>query len=535
MIEILNENLKKLDILRKYTFAQYEDKFREVGSFEIHARIVDENLYLLDKEKEFYVLFDGEVFGKIENIKKESDSEYEKIITIKGRLGTLLFTKRVIAGTINYKGNTAHFIRDVIYNEIVKDVQSKRYINIDLQYDNEEYLNSFCSQMEKQVTGGYVWDEIQKVMEQDKLGIYFVPIVETEHIEEGETEPTNISKWKLTISAGKDRTKNNKQGNVPVVFSQSLSNIARTDYEIDTSKYCNVAYVAGEGEKENRKWYEVYTKEEVVRSAVDKKGWKRNELWIDARDIQSSDDKGNAITEEEYEQLINQRASEKFTENAKQESYTSTITEANKQYTYGKDFYKGDLVTVIDDELGISIDVQITNVTKSIEGVREIVDIGFTYGKINRDPVKQIEAIESIVEKNGNDIKYIENVLKQNNIFYKKSESVKLKLSNAGFVTTSGTSFGLCFSISKLISKDISGIEIKEMMCTIRQDGNYLFGTAIENGNGTNLITTPTESIFNDLLNGSMANIAMKLEKSPSGTKNNDTIGCSGYIILEFL
>lgn len=412
MIEILDENLKKVDILRKYTFVQYNDKFREVGTFKINARIVQENLYLLDRTKEFYVLFDGTVFGKVENVKRESDSEYEQTIVLSGRLGLLLFTKRVIAGTIKFKGNTAQFVKNVIYNEIVKDQSSKRYVNIDIQYDDETYLTSFCSLIDKQVTGGYVWDSVQSVLEQDKLGLYFVPIVETEHIPSLGTEPTNISKWKLTISAGKDRTKGNTKGNVPVVFSQSLSNIARTDYELDTQKYCNVAYVAGEGEEEQRKWYEVYAKEETTRGVEEKTGWKRNELWIDARDIQSTDEEGNEITEAEYETLIKQRADEKFTDNAIEESYTATLTEANKQYTYGVDYVLGDLVTVIDDELGISIDVQVTGVTKSTEGVREIVDIDFTYGKVNRDPTEQIKNIGGLIEKNNNDIVYIENKIK---------------------------------------------------------------------------------------------------------------------------
>lgn len=409
MIEILDENLKKVDILRKYTFSQYEDKFREVGTFKINARIVQDNLFLLDKTKEYYVLFDEKVFGKVENIKRESDSEYEKTIVLSGRLGTLLFTKRVIAGTIKFQGKTAQFVKEVIYNEVVKEATSKRYVNIDIQYDNEEYLNTFCSTIDKQVTGGYVWDSIQPALEQDKLGVYFVPIVETEHIPEGGTEPTNISKWKLTISAGKDRTKGNTQGNVPVVFSQSLSNIARTNYELESKQYCNVAYVAGEGEEEQRKWYEVYAKEEVAKGVEDKSGWQRNELWIDARDVQSKDKEGNELTDEEYEQLIKQRANEKFAENEKGESYTATITEANKQYTYGIDYVLGDLVTVIDDELGITVDAQVTTVTKSIEGVREIVDIDFTYGKVNRDPVDQIGNIGGIVDKNSNDIKYLEN------------------------------------------------------------------------------------------------------------------------------
>lgn len=404
MIEILDENLKKVDILRKYTFAQYSDRFRDVGTFVINVRILGENLYLLNKNKQYYVLFDGKVFGKIESVKRSSDSEYEKTIELRGRLSPVLFTERVVTGTLNFKGNTAQLVRTLVENEITKDVNSDRYVNINIKYDNEEYLNSICSKVDKQITGGYIWDGMKQVLEQDKLGLFFVPNVTTEQ-QQGE-EVTNISSWNLTISAGVDRTKENKQGNKPIVFSQSLSNIERTEYGLDISKFRNVAYVAGEGEADKRKWYEIHLNSE---QANKNKGWKRKELWIDARDIQSKDDKGTAISQAEYEQLIKQRANEKFAENTIAESYSGTIFEANKQHTYGKDYKIGDFVTIIDKELGISVNVQITEVIRSWQEFGEIIDIDFTYGAINREPSEQLQEIGSTVDKNKNDIIYLEN------------------------------------------------------------------------------------------------------------------------------
>lgn len=427
MIEILNENFLKIDILRKYTFAQYTNKFREVGTFKINARLVEENLYLLAKQ-DMYVLFDGRILGKIEDVKKESDSEFEQTIELSGRLANVLFTKRVVAGTIKFKGNTAQLIKSVIENEITKDKNSNRYIDIVIKYDNESYLNSICSKVEKEITGGYIWDSIQQVMEQDSLGIYFLPIVSTKH-KNSEGLDTNISSWELYISAGKNRTKQNRKNETPVVFSQSLSNIARTDYEYNTESYCNVAYVAGEGEGTERKWYE------IKRTSEEEKGWKRNELWVDARDIQSVDEEGNEITKQEYDELIKQRSSEKFTEASKEESYEATITEANKQYTYGTDYVLGDFVTIVDNELEIEIDAQITEVTRTIEGVREIVDIAFTYGKVNRDPVEQIKVVENITDKNINDIKYLEATLN-------KQMSYPIKAITIGYDTSGDLEIG---------------------------------------------------------------------------------------------
>ena len=91
---------------------------------------------------------------------------------------------------------------------------------------------------------------------------------------------------------------------------------------------------------------------------------------------------------------------------------------------YGKDYNLGDLVTVQDDVLGIVVDAQITQVTKTVQGSSEIIDIAFTYGKINREPVEQIKRTEKRVEKTENEIKYLENrITKVNNEINKRGES----------------------------------------------------------------------------------------------------------------
>lgn len=401
LIYVLDEQFKKIDLLRKYTFAQYTDMFRNIGTFTINARIVKENLFLLDKTKQYYILFDNKIVGEVKNVTRDSDSEYEKVITITGKLAPTLFENRVINGTLNFSGYTFDYVKELVETQITDDVESKRYIPINVEVLQSEDLKEHCSTIDKQVTGGYIWDEMLVALEQDSLGIRIYP--------EGDklvaSAEKGIEEWKLQIQDGVDRTKGNTDGNIPVIFSQSLSNISRTSYVIDRTNYKNVAYVAGEGEETDRKWYEIYSNE----SEESKIGWQRKELWVDARDVQSENADGTTMSEEQYEEAIKQRANEKFTETKLAETYTATITNANKQYTYGVDYNIGDYVTIIDDELGITVDVQITEVTKSIEGNQEIVDIGFTYGVVRRDPVEDIKNNTSKIEQIRNDIKYIEN------------------------------------------------------------------------------------------------------------------------------
>ena len=439
LIYILDSQMRKIGMLRKYTFVQYTDMVRDIGTFTINARIVKENLFLLDKNKKFYVLFDNRIVGKVTNVTRDSDSEYEKVITITGKLALTFFEKRVIAGTIKYKGYTYDYARQLVQTQITNDTTSKRYLKIDVSAGNETEetkLKEICSTIDKQVTGGYVWDEMYAALEQDSLVVFFTPKGGTLVAD----SVNGVEEWSLLISAGVDRTKGNTEGNVPVVFSQSLSNITRTTYIIDNTYHRNVAYVAGEGEEADRKWFELFSSADAQNAS----GWDREELWVDARDVQSENEDGSVMSDEEYEQAISERANEKFSENRMSESYEATITNANNQYTYGVDYNKGDWVTVVDDELKISIDVQITEVTKSVEGDREIVDIGFTYGAIKRRDSENSEYVSGKLEQVANDIKYIEN---------KINSGQKILWQGAYWMNASQT-----ISLSEPISKQKNGI-----------------------------------------------------------------------------
>ena len=406
MIEILDSFFAKKDILRKYTYAQYIDCFREVGTFEIHAQLVDENIYLLDKSEQYYVLFyDGSkpVLGKIEDVKRESDEQYDITIKLTGRLAPVLFTQRVINGTQKFSGKTYQRVQTLVNSNLVQSDKTERNVDITINLLNEAVMQEKASQEDKEVTGGYLWDEMQSSLETDSFGIDFYPVLSTPT---GENK-TNIASWVLDISPGNDRRKGNTEGNTPVVFSQQLSNIERTEYDRNVKNHRNVAYVAGEGEEENRKWYEVDINQDVEQKL--NTGWGRKELWIDARDIQSKDEDGTDLTTEEYEELITQRANEKAAENTVQETYEATKTEADKRYQYGRDFFKGDWVTVEDRNLNIVVDAQITKVTHTIQGMREIIDITFSYGQIDKDPIEQIGGNLNKTEQNSNDIKFLEN------------------------------------------------------------------------------------------------------------------------------
>lgn len=410
MITILDDTMCIVDILRKYEYSQYEYKAREIGTFTINAMLDKENLYLMDKTKNYYVLLDHDVFGIIESIKRESDSETSKVFTIKGSLALKLLEYRVIKGQVTFKGKSYKYIEELIKQNLIMSDDENRNIALAVEFENEERLKQVCSTIDKQVTGGSLWDEISEVAEADKLKIELIPnivVINTEH-------PQNIDGWTLIIGAGEDRTRHRANKAVSsVVFSQSLSNIANTDYTVNRSKLRNTVYIAGEGEGADRKWYNIDVNSDVTLG--ERRGWNRRELWVDARDIQSEQD-NKKLTDEEYEELMKQRADEKAKDNDLSEEYTATVTDIIKQYKYKTDYNIGDFVTVADEELGMEIDAQITNAIVTRQDDREIVDIEFTYGSRIKDIVDESKESIKKIEQTQVDVKYLMNSLNGINV-----------------------------------------------------------------------------------------------------------------------
>lgn len=399
-IEILDRNFKILDILRHYTFSQYNLKFRGIGTFTVNAPL-ELNTIFLNREEQYYLLFNGNVhpvIGRVEDVKKESEDEDNKL-TITGRLALFILTKRIVSGTINTSGTTLEHMEKLVTENILK-AKNNRYLPIKI--DDSSVNKSKLSKVDRQVTGGYIWDEFEELLEQDKIGVELYPeIVPTYAITD---IYSNILDWTLKFSSGIDRTKGNVDGNTPVIFSQQLSNINRVDYERNVENHCNIAYVAGEGEGSNRKWYEIPINQKEYKAT---NGWERSELWIDARDIQSEDGDGNQLTDEQYNALIKQRAEEKAVENDVQESYEATVITKNKRYVYGKDYFLGDFVTVVDTQLGLEFDVQITGITFSKQDTEEITDIELQYGNKRISPQSILQQNKRKTEQNLNDIRYI--------------------------------------------------------------------------------------------------------------------------------
>lgn len=391
IIRVYDRYFRRIDILKKYTYCQITDKVRDIGTFTVNVVLDSDSEYLLDESQTYYLHFKDEyekhpVMGEILKAKKDSEEEQE-IIKLEGKLCINVFAQRVIEKTQNYYGTIPDIMQSIVETNISGNPSTSGSINpryIDIRIHRDIVQRDVSGSVSVQKTGDLVSDVLFELAEQKELCLDFYPTISGLHQDEhlGSLYPeTNISKWNLDIITGDDRTRRNSYGNVPLVFSQSYSNIERVTYEVDRGDYKNVAYVAGEGEGEQRR-VEKICAEGYEENSVENIGFQRREMYVDARDLQKETEDGETITEEEYKNLLAQRGTENLLEHIVCMSYDGTMivynTKGELRYTYGKDFYKGDKVEIIDNSLGVKIVAQITAVTRTYQkGQGTIFDIEF--------------------------------------------------------------------------------------------------------------------------------------------------------------
>lgn len=108
-------------------------------------------------------------------------------------------------------------------------------------------------------------------------------------------------------------------------------------------------------------------------------GLSRRELWIDARDLQSDSDPDHPLTEEEYTALLTSRGLERLAENQLVKSFSAVVRTHNPTYEYGVDFQLGDVITITDERLGVSVDAVVEAVERAVSRDGESMTLTLGY------------------------------------------------------------------------------------------------------------------------------------------------------------
>ena len=240
-MEVYSPSLELLGLLETYDSLIIEDWAFKPGSFSLESIFNATTKTLLQPEN--IIWMEGETAGIIEFV-QASASESGYTLSVKGSLLAGILSRRILWGTYALYDSTPKIMYDMVNDCAIsptKGLTTQRIIpNLILDGEPPEDTRK----IRKQSTGDVLTDFLSEIGQAGGVayGVKF-----------------NAAALKMEFWArvGVDRTINQTAVD-PVLYSTELDDVLSSEYSYDSSRYQNIALVAGEGEGENRKTETVF-------------------------------------------------------------------------------------------------------------------------------------------------------------------------------------------------------------------------------------------------------------------------------------
>lgn len=341
-IRILDRDLKVINILDTYESFIWTDRYDECGDFEL---FIGMNSSLIDILQENYYLqiLKSDRTMIIEDIIIKSDSESGNKLKVTGRSLESILNRRIIWGLKVLRGNLHDGIKSIITENIISpSISSRKIDNFIFEDSNDPYIKKLT--IDTQYTGDNIYDIISEICKNNGIG-FSITINDNQQ-------------FVFKLFRGTDRSYDQVE-NPYIIFSPKFDNMINSNFAYSIKEYKNVALIAGEGEAYERKYF----------VTGDYSGMDRREVFVDARDVTSTNDDNVQLSTDEYNKLLAQKGIDELNEHKISSTFEGEIDSAFN-YKYGEDFFNGDIVQFA-DEYGKESKVRIfeTVISESEDGL----------------------------------------------------------------------------------------------------------------------------------------------------------------------
>lgn len=364
VFKVNNEVFEQVGVVNTFTSMSWPTTYRGYGEFKLTCPVTDEVKDLIVEGN--LIWCDGyKNAGIIETVHAEDNDEGVFTYEVSGFTLEFLLTNRIVWGTYNALNKDISTIAmEVVDSSCVNPSDAARkYKWLSLGEDAK-----LGGKITKQQTGNDVYSVLDEMLADVGLGfsIDFLPAEQ---------------KLEFNVTSGVDRSVNQSLVEV-VVLSTDMEDVLTSAYESSIQDEKTIAFVQAEDSGANRK--------SAIAGDESKDGFDRKELYVDARDLRSSSTAGgHEMTENEYIEAMKQRGLEKLSEYVKFQSFEASIRVfGDTQYTFGKDYFVGDKITMQDTRLGVQVDAVIS---KAEEDFEDTYDLSLTVGFSNLTILQKID------------------------------------------------------------------------------------------------------------------------------------------------
>lgn len=340
---VLDETFKSLYNLDVFESLIWTERYNGCGNFEFYTPVnqtILEVVNVIQKKMEskldcYVWLKDSDSSMVIEEMRITTDVETGNHLIIAGRGLESLLERRIVWEQTILNGDFQKAMSRLISDAIISPkISDRKMPNFSFSESAKEYIKNLT--IRAQYTGDNLYEVIVKNCDNYKLG--FDVILDSNN------------NFVFSFSYGEDRSYD-QETNPYVVFSPKFENIINSNYLESNKTLKNITLVAGEGEGSDR----------ITRIVGSGKGLARREMYTDARDIRSETQDGK-LSDAEYAALLDQRGNTDLAENIYTKVFTGEI-ETTRSFIYGRDFFKGDVVQIV-NEYGMESKVRVSEIVR---------------------------------------------------------------------------------------------------------------------------------------------------------------------------
>lgn len=327
-LQLLDTNLHRIKVIDVFNSLIWTDRYFGYGDFEIATDPSAEVIQSL-KEDYYLSLSESDRIMIIEQINLKTDTEDGREFIVKGRSLESILERRIIVNQTVLNGGLQNGILRLLNENVIAPADNDRKIaNFVFQSSTDPIV--LGSSAEGQFRGEELYDVIESLCK--KAGVGFKITLNTSN------------QFVFQLYAGVDRSYN-QITNPFVAFSPDLDNLANSNYVHSKVPFKTVTLVGGEGEGSDQKT------QLVSLPTGAGTGLERREKYTDASWVSSLVD-GVVIPDEEYAVLLINEGLLGLLESLPT-SYFEGKIDPTTTYTYGNDFFLGDIVQV-ENEYGLS-------------------------------------------------------------------------------------------------------------------------------------------------------------------------------------
>ena len=338
---ILNQYFETVDIVDAFDSFIWVDRYLGHGDFELYMPM-SSSVSAFFQQDNYISLRSSDRLMIIEALDISTEIESGTNLIISGRSLESILERRIVWGQKILSGNFQNAIKTLLNENVINPAISSRKIpNFTFKPSTNPVITSL--EIEYQVIGENLYETIFTLCEMAEIGFRILP---------GTTGGSFI----FELYSGVDRSY--AQNSTPyVIFSPNFENLLSSNYYETKKTMKTAALIAGEGD-----W-----PDKTTVAVGGGSGLNRREIFVEAH-IRSTDEEHNPIEPDIYLEMLEAKGLEELAKMKAVMSFEGEI-DATRQFVYGKDFFIGDIVQVI-NEYGLESTARVSELIQihNVEG-----------------------------------------------------------------------------------------------------------------------------------------------------------------------